>query len=269
MSSIEQFDSPVKAPKSSLVLAYPVDRKGKGKAKESASDIWGTDVVQRGLAIAEAARKRRAESPSTRAPKQTVDDIIARTRSRSRSESSFSSIGPEGLPLPVPIDEDVDEDEQIDEDMAGASTAAIPHTSGPPAAQHSEIERTTLEQMENAYVDLSGGAEETQADITVDELLHTVDPILLRQEEEESTQDVMMELEHVRVERPTPLPSWGVRPTDILPPIDEGDSFDPNTYGDKPDGGNNSDTSLKAPQVCIIARVSMPVPLTHVTLLFS
>lgn len=175
MSSIEEFDSPEKErrevpTRTTLVL------KGKGRersksttstigGRESASEIWDSHVVQRGQAIAEAAKKKNGfDVPSK--PKRTVEEIQA---AAAASRSTQASIA------------DADEDE----DMEDLSTVPVPPASGPPAVI--DEDSLTLQEMEAAYVDLSGGSGEPP-----------VDPVQLRQEEEESTQDMMLELNQVQ-----------------------------------------------------------------------
>jgi hypothetical protein len=177
MSSIEQFDSPEKEerrkgppPRKTFILESKPRKRSKSAAssvhngRESASEIWESEVVQRGQAIAEAAKKK--NDVPTR-PKQTVEEIqAAAAASRSRQPS-------------VPEDDE-------DEDMEDLSTVPVPPASGPQAAI--DDDSVTLQEMEAAYVDLSGGMADVPA----------VDPVLLRQEEEESTQDLMLELEQVQ-----------------------------------------------------------------------
>ena len=176
MSSIEEFDSPEKGrrkvpTRTTLVL------KGKGRersqsatstigGRESASEIWDSQVVQRGQAIAEAAKKNNGfDVPSK--PKRTVEDIQAASAAASRSRQASVA--------------DADEDE----DMEDLSTVPVPPASGPPAVI--DEDSLTLQEMEAAYVDLNGGSGEPP-----------VDPVQLRQEEEESTQDLMLELNQVQ-----------------------------------------------------------------------
>jgi hypothetical protein len=175
MSSIEEFDSPEKErrkvpTRTTLVL------KGKGRersksttstvgGRESASEIWDSQVVQRGQAIAEAAKKNNGfDVPSK--PKRTVEEI---QEAAAASKSRQASIA------------EADEDD----DMEDLSTVPVPPASGPPAVI--DDDSLTLQEMEAAYVDLSGGSGEPP-----------VDPVQLRQEEEESTQDLMLELNQVQ-----------------------------------------------------------------------
>jgi hypothetical protein len=177
MSSIEEFDSPEKErrkvpTRTALVL------KGKGRersqsatstvgGRESASEIWDSQVVQRGQAIAEAAKKNNGfDVPSK--PKRSVEEIQA-AAAAATSRSRQASVA------------DADEDE----DMEDLSTVPVPPASGPPAVI--DEDSLTLQEMEAAYVDLSGGSGEPP-----------VDPVQLRQEEEESTQDLMLELDQVQ-----------------------------------------------------------------------
>lgn len=125
-----------------------------------------------------------AGSPAAR-PKRTLAEIRA-SRSRSASNVSNANVnaseprpGATGL-----VQETIVEEE--DEEMRDLSTAAVPPASGPRAAL--EDDSATLQEMEEAYVDLSGGAGDDDA--------HAGDApvpphIALRKEEEESTQDAM------------------------------------------------------------------------------
>lgn len=187
MSSIEQFDSPEKKQTGPAVIMAPKETMvPKGKQRESASDIWNSDVVQRGQELAEAAKQRnrgsRGTTPKAQA-KKSLQDIIAETRARSNSALGATAARPPAPAPPLPIPE-VDEEE----DMGGTSTDVVPSASEPQAMDRDD--RTFLE-MEKAYVDLSGGTEDTsmQQDDS-----QPRDPILLRREEEESTQDIMAEI---------------------------------------------------------------------------
>ena len=176
MSSIEEFDSPVKDPKKRTTLVL----KGKGRARskstasnvsgrESASEIWDSQVVQRGQAIAEAAKKKKNNGfdvPSR--PKRTVEEILAAVAAAATSKRRHGSTA------------EADEDE----DMADLSTVPVPPASGPPVIDEESI---TVQEMEATYIDLSGGSGEPP-----------IDPVQLRQEEEESTQDLMLELNQVQ-----------------------------------------------------------------------
>ncbi|KAJ3501571.1 hypothetical protein NLJ89_g9278 [Agrocybe chaxingu] len=226
MSSIEQFDSPEKdnrtqGQKKILLRKERVgDRKGKGKERQrdEDTDIWDSEqVARRGQELAEAAkRKQRAKAHSEggssaeadsdepgKQKKKSVDEIIA--RSRSRSESVASSKHPAAD----------DEDEAEEEGVADASTTVVPSGSGPqvddagaeavprpsaPAIPHPEHDLTTLQQMEDAYVDLSGGVDETIDDDHDTNQAH-IDPKDLRREEEESTQDLMEEVRAAQMQQ--------------------------------------------------------------------
>lgn len=174
MSSIEEFDSPEKQPrkpkKTPKKDIVPTTR----NEKESASDIWESEVVQRGQQLAEAAKKMLGSSPR---PKKTLDEIRA---SRNRSGSALSRLGDKVEKLG---DSQNSVDKDGDADVVDASTAVVPPASGP-RIMEDEDDSMTVEAMEEAYVDLHGGA-------------NVVDPILLRHEEEESTQDLMMEFNAV------------------------------------------------------------------------
>ena len=199
MSSIEQFESPDKASRGQKKSTIPTGRqdgvangknhKGKQKEKESAEDIWDSAVVRRGRELAEGARRRSHSDADFSSPpptKRTVADIVAASRSRSASNASTSSGG---------------EDE--DEEMADASTNVVPPTSGPPAlgvSQESQDDSNVAAQpIEDAYVDLTGPTDN-------DYDMHTgssppappKDPLFLREEEEESTQDLMIEIQEVQ-----------------------------------------------------------------------
>ena len=203
MSSIEEFDSPEKdrrkvPTRTTLVL------KGKGRersksttstigGRESASEIWDSQVVQRGQAIAEAARKNNGFDVPPSKPKRTVEEIqeTAAAASMSRQASAAAA-----------------EADEEDEDMEDVSTVPVPPASGPPAVI--DEDSLTLQEMEAAYVDLSGGSAEPP-----------VDPVQLRQEEEESTQDLMLELNQVQQQQ-RGMDSidleggWGVAPAATL-----------------------------------------------------
>ncbi|KAF5310225.1 hypothetical protein D9619_010251 [Psilocybe cf. subviscida] len=224
-SPIEEFDSPART---TLPTKTSADRKGKGKMvvveaarprSESASEIWDSEVVQRGQQLAEAAKRRRiAEARSSSPvvqPRKTVEDIIAHSRSSRTGTGSESEQRAEAAQSSSDDDSDEAEPEPVGgyhPDAAGTSTLAVPPASGPhhlTLPDGSELEQDfdeslTLEQMEFAYVDLNGGIEDaqpetqtqTQEDNTTSMNVHgpalPVDPKTLRREEEESTQDVMM-----------------------------------------------------------------------------
>ena len=176
MSSIEQFESPEKQVRPAVIVAPKELRKGKARA--GASDIWNTNVVKRGLELAEAAKKARGVPPAPQ--KKSVDDVIAETRARSNSAVSGTS-SEHLLKLPTPIPEDEEED------TGGASTDVVPS-----ASEQQQIvfeESHTLSEMEQAFVDLTGGTDDSQ---NVPQSTGA-----LRQEEEESTQDMMMEIHEI------------------------------------------------------------------------
>ncbi len=175
MSSIEQFESPEKQVRPAVIVAPRELRKGKARA--GASDIWNTNVVKRGLELAEAAKKARGVPPAP--PKKSMDDVIAETRARSNSAVSGTS-SEHLLKLPTPIPED-------EEDTGGASTDVVPS-----ASEQQQIafeESHTLSEMEQKFVDLTGGTDDSQ---NVPQSTGA-----LRQEEEESTQDIMMEIHEI------------------------------------------------------------------------
>lgn len=240
MSSIEQFDSPEKkhvrptqvimAPKKGAIgRANAIGSSTNNNTRQSASEIWESDVVKRGVQMAEAAKKKRAQSSrasSTEAPppRMTMDEVIARTRSR--SASSFSVQDAEHIATkPTPIAEaDEDEDEDEDQDMGDVSTTVVPPASG----RHAALDELSMvvQEMENAYVDLDGGADETQDVDDSGPAPPPVDPILLREEEEETSQDVMMDIQRAEQQRPLDLKmlegGWGVgAPVEVLPAIPE------------------------------------------------
>lgn len=283
-SPIEEFDSPA-----------PVDRKGKGKMvivetarsqKESASEIWDSDVVQRGQQLAEAAKRRRTaelQSSSPVQPRRTVADIIAHSRSSRAGSGSESDQRAEAAQSEPEYESDSDEAEPeaaggYHPDVPGTSTLAVPPASGShlltlpdgfELGQDQDIDESlTLEEMEFAYVDLSGGAADphqqlqsetqtqTQDDNTtsmnIDGPALPTDPAALRQEEEESTQDVMM----FQVTRPSPPPA--------IPPVMEDSPMITPTHikkesssaakgsSSQADEGDDSDSDqqLQVPQVC-------------------
>ncbi|KAF9481744.1 hypothetical protein BDN70DRAFT_875875 [Pholiota conissans] len=249
MSSIEQFESPEKKSSRPTMIMPPKrggrTRAGSGNssngnirpARESASDIWESDVVKRGLLIASAAKRK--QNKETMQPKATLDEIIAKTRSRSGSNKSAQDVE-RTASKPTPIPED-DEDEDVD--MADASTAVVPPASGP----HASLE-VALQELENAYVDLNGGMEETQEDVTLETIelppAAPVEPLFLRDEEEESTQDILMDLQRAQQAMQRAMDDkmlgdgWGVLPTipeTTTPPLETGEpDAEPNLSAAQP-----------------------------------
>ena len=170
--SIEQFESPVKGIGSGekrvgILNLATRQEKDKQRAKESASDIWDSDLNHRGRELAEAARKR--EKERLRAEETSALPASTSTKPTPQAENALS---PPDIILPP------------------------------------EDTNSIVQQMENAYVDLSGGIREDQVELAVDSndvdmdtgtgtgiVEQPLDPIHLRQEEEESTQDLRMELD--------------------------------------------------------------------------
>ncbi|KDR79423.1 hypothetical protein GALMADRAFT_243496 [Galerina marginata CBS 339.88] len=211
MSSIEQFDSPEKGKARIKKILLSKDKQ-KPTQLEPAMTIAELDVVKRGQEIAEAAKKRRemnegrlgSSPPRTR---RTIADIRATrtTRSRSGTATSHASDGsPRGKGSAHSGLGRVEEQKEAegDEETQNASTDVAPPTSGPRTAP--EVESLVVQEMEHAYVDLSGGVgdpeDQDQDDDGTDlDSPQTVrHPVLVRQEEEESTQDLMMELQAVQ-----------------------------------------------------------------------
>lgn len=179
MSSIEQFESPEKRARPAVIVAPKELRKGKTRA--SASDIWNTDVAKRGRELAEAAKKARGAGAPPAPPKKSMHDVI--TETRARSNSALSGTGSEHVPkLPTPIPEDEEED------TGGASTDVVPSASEPQATFE---ESRALSEMEQAFVDLAGGTD----DMSPQNAPRSAGS--MREEEEESTQDLMMEIQEI------------------------------------------------------------------------
>ena len=189
VEAIEEFDSPDKRvrsesgfggnkdnPKRVLVM---LEKKRCPKDTES-----GGSLEMKGL-------ERKEKEGQEQRKKKTLEDIIAHVRGRSLS-----------------VDSDDEEQVENEEDVADASTTVIPPASGPPASvagidsQLEEPREETIERMEEEYMDLSGGM---GMDVDVDDETMdgacvrsgeatNVDIRLLRQEEEESSQDIMAEM---------------------------------------------------------------------------
>lgn len=211
--SIEQFESPTKDPGSTLGgerrigILNPASRE-KQRTKESASDIWNSDVNRRGQELAEAARKR--EKERLRAEEKSALPASILMKSIPQAINTASTEKMNCLPI-------------LQEEEMNSTQSLPPDVILPP-------QDTVVQQMEDTYVDLSGGVPEdriadsatagastsamagiegsqsVEAELKVD---NDIDmdtetgtgvveeqqaPIPVRREEEESTQDLMMEL---------------------------------------------------------------------------
>jgi len=208
IEAIEQFESPEKdhglSTKTVVLkkngLLMDAGKEPTANQRESAKDAWGSEFVRRRQEIAEQDRVSALGGPES-SPKvmmmKSVQEVVARAESRRRSESNASQ--------PDENDDDDDERQQPEEEgVANASTSVVPPASGPPALSEEQpppIDDMSIP-MQDDLVDLNGdvGVGETgDVDITHDDIDGTpagIDPELLRQEEEENTQDIMSHRQH-------------------------------------------------------------------------
>jgi hypothetical protein len=286
--SIEQFESPNKKDMGStlggerrigILNVTSRQERGKHRAKESASDIWNSDLNRRGQELAEAARKR--EKERLRAEEKSALAVSTSTKSVPQAKhAAFRYIVTEKLNrLPALEEEELN---------SGVSMQSLlPDVVLPP---HNT--KSVAQQMEDAYVDLSGGVREDQnpdpvtvgastragiegsqsveAEHMVDnnfdmdtEMNQQPDTMHLRQEEEESTQDLMMELRLRQQQQESGVARNGAVPeaindTEDLPPAVEIDSqpigeVPPEEGAQECNANEQSDHFLdEIPSVCII-----------------
>lgn len=172
----------------------------RARGKESAEDIWDSEFVRRGKKIAEAAKaKKRSDTnfsdanygPDVTKKKQSLEDIAARAKARSRSLSYVSRSSAE------------DELQEGETAGADASTSVVPPASGPYTVSQDQLSQTQsgdahLRAMEGAHVDPSGIQIEVDgADAThdgIDNASALGNPEFNKEEEEESTQDLLEEM---------------------------------------------------------------------------
>ncbi|KAF8154419.1 hypothetical protein B0H34DRAFT_716392 [Crassisporium funariophilum] len=209
MSSIEEFDSPEKQKERRRGVAQEDNSRGAAAAANrrksdndgpSASDVWDSHVVRRGQELAEAARRNEKErlrvegyegASSSRGTKVNLFDIVASGAAKGKAKAAAQ----------LAVHDDNEEE--------------ILMMSSPPLRVD-----VMVQEMEDAYVDLSGGVDDldvhadvnAEADLTMDPDdsvdpnlpvgdtgKNARDPLLEREEEEESTQDLLMDLrEHQR-----------------------------------------------------------------------
>ncbi|KAF8800063.1 hypothetical protein BYT27DRAFT_7200560 [Phlegmacium glaucopus] len=252
--SIEQFESPVKGVGSGLggerrvgiLNAASSQEREKQRVKESASDIWNSDLNRRGQELAEAARKREKERLGADEASSLLTSTLTKSMPRARS-APLGYLATEGMNRLPDLPED--------ETNPDISMQSLP----PDVILPPEDTNSVVQQMEDAYVDLSGGIHEdqitgpvastsagasTSAIVTVEgsqsvevELMadsnntdmdaetdtgiveEQLDPIHLRQEEEESTQDLMTELRLYQQQREFGVTETRDDPDDLPPTI--------------------------------------------------
>ncbi|KAF9044295.1 hypothetical protein BJ165DRAFT_1528852 [Panaeolus papilionaceus] len=221
LSSIEQFDTPekskaAKAKQRPVVVeseTIPAKDKGKKRAlshsrEPSASEIWGSEVVQRGQQIAAAPKRKEKE----REPLDAGSGLASNAKPRSLLDIAQAKSRPPPPQPPPAIDEADEEGGQMED----VSTNPIAPSSHPlPATAPESDHQLSLEAM-HQFIDF--GEEEEPA--------RTIDPKLLRQEEEENTQDIEEQRNHPNgkhVEKPlesTSLPHHqSSHPSPISQPI--------------------------------------------------
>jgi hypothetical protein len=212
IEAIEQFESPEKehthfAKKVVVLNKSGVVSEARREAslepttnkRESAEKVWESESVRCGQEIAKQVEARRirasASSGSSRGltppKKKSVQEVVARAQSRNPGESDASQ-----------FDENDDDEQQPEEEgVANASTSVVPPASGPPAFSQDQPPPVDdmSQSMEHDLIDLNGHmdvGEPEEVDKTHDDVDGTsvgINPELLRQEEEESTQDIMAE----------------------------------------------------------------------------
>ena len=177
--------------------------------RQRVEEVWDSEIVQI-TEQAEAMRRRVAtssggDSPRETTKKKSMEEVFSLAQSRSRSDNGSR------------LNENIDEEE---EGVADASTAVVPPASGPPAlSQDQLLLEDVSDPRDDEPIDLSGAVvigDADEVDQTHDEVegpLAEINPELLRQEEEESTQDLMAELRERQKEM---NPSEG---DDLGPPL--------------------------------------------------
>lgn len=191
---IEQFESPEKErviifTKNVLLLnkndVVPETRE-EPRIESTVEEVWESENVRHGQGLAEARRRRVSATSETNSSPQTtkkksMEEVIARAQLRNRNEGKVSQ-----------PDEDDENEQQEEQGVADASTSVVPPASGPPA-----ISQDPDDAMKNHLIDLDGGMDlRMEVDKTydgIDETPARIDPEFLRQEEEESTQDLISE----------------------------------------------------------------------------
>lgn len=177
VEDIEQFTSPEKRARANL----KPDREGKGKRVRASSPE--SDAIRRhGMELADAARQARLQD-RPHAPKRTLADVLQKHKSMSIAIAQL----PAAAPLP-----------SIEPPSSGS--ILVPDSeSGLP-----EVSEEVVQAMERAYVDLDGGVSNHMDEDTVEDMASSQRPVegvvlAIRQEEEESTQDLLQEAEAERV----------------------------------------------------------------------
>ncbi|PPQ75824.1 hypothetical protein CVT24_002690 [Panaeolus cyanescens] len=189
LSSIEQFDTPEKT-KSKLRPIVQLERipaKDKGKkplrSKEpSASEIWDSEVVQRGQQIAAAAkRKEKEQELALHGDSETAGGASSKRRNILDIARARSKLQPLDHPPASPkVRARVIAEEPVQMDDVSTLPVAPSSHPLPPTAPEPD-HQSALDDTMDQFIDF--GEDEGPAG--------TIDPKLLRQEEEESTQDVL------------------------------------------------------------------------------
>ncbi|TFK33475.1 hypothetical protein BDQ12DRAFT_738787 [Crucibulum laeve] len=211
LDSIEDFDSPEKRSTSHAKgKGRPVDRHSRSSSMDDAADLIQAEVLRKGIELAEAAKERRRRERGVE-PKQKLSLVDLAPSSRKKHKEKL---------LILRRQEEVVEPEIQNPDDS--------------------IESVVMQEMEDAFVDLSGGVTQSD-DVYMDEGTG-VARLLVRHEEEENTQDIMKDMEEARrahvkpvLEPPEPevdttLATQGTG----YDPRDE--SFQPDQSMEQPDG---------------------------------
>jgi hypothetical protein len=168
MSSIEQFESPEKPARLRVVPALPNGAKGKGKQREQSpvedDELWAGDIV---LSV-EQMRKRAAEK---QAEKQRQEQSVPKRK-------TLEEVVQQHLVA------------KAESDRASTASRSPSKSPSPPPPPPQEVPG---DDYDDFYVDEPTEVQDTQ--IEQEEETPPAPPVYLPQEEEESTQDLLHELE--------------------------------------------------------------------------
>ena len=207
--SIEQFESPVKSGGERRVGILDVGSREKQRTKAKDRDkqrAWDSDLNRRGLELAEAARKREKErlraeeeeanssnlvSTSTLGAKNVhaKTDRLPVMQEKGKVDVSLESVPP-NVSLP-PGSTAVQQMEDTPIDLDGGIQTAGPTSSSSVTAPASTSAIVGVEGSQSVEVELRVESHVEDTDMVEERPFGPVD---LRQEEEESSQDIMMEL---------------------------------------------------------------------------
>ena len=175
VEDIEQFTSPEKRARA----GFKPDKDGKGKKARTSSPE--SDAIRKhGMELADAARQAKLQNRA-QAPKRPLADVLQRHKSTSIVMAQLSATGEIPMSSIAP---------------PSSGSVLVPDSeSGLP-----EVSEEVVREMERAYVNLDGGASNRMDEDTLEDMGSSQRPVdggrvvrAIREEEEESTQDLLRE----------------------------------------------------------------------------